>query len=258
MTSTYSAASRKRSIRNIYSFLWAILLVPLCLGQSTSTSATPAATTLPDAPEMASAARPEASTNATAIAYAPTQVYVFPDREERAHAYVYDLIGPRAFLAPAITAGLNQIHPLKVGYPADGFPGPGLHPAYGTVPEWGEGFGGYSKRYADSFGQGLINTTSRYALGEILREDVTYHRCACSGAGRRAVHALAQAFVAHTRSGRAVPSIPALVSPFAASEIAVTAWYPSRFNSSDTLRISIPQFVGVPVKNLVAEFRKGK
>jgi hypothetical protein len=69
---------------------------------------------------------------------------------------------------------------------------------------------------------------------------------------------LSQAFIAHTQSGRGVPSLPAIVSPFAASEVAVAAWYPSRFNSSDALRVSIPLFVGVPVKNLVAEFKKAK
>jgi len=196
--------------------------------------------------------------NTFTTASAPANVYMFPTRQERAHAYLYDLIGPRAFLAPAIVAGFDQAHSLKAGYPADGFAGPGLHPAHGTVPEWGEGFDGYAKRYADSFGQGLISTTSRYALGEILHEDVTYHRCACTGAGPRAFHALSQAFIAHTQSGRGVPSIPAIVSPFAASEVAVAAWYPSRFNSSDALRVSIPLFVGVPVKNLVAEFKKAK
>jgi len=207
---------------------------------------------------MAVAPRPDASIHATVSASAPAQVYVFPTGRQQAHAYLDDLIGPRAFLAPALIAGLDQAHPLKVAYPADGAPGPGLHPAHGTVPEWGEGFDGYAKRYADSFGQSLLNTTSRYALAELLHQDVTYHRCTCTGVVPRTAHALSQIFVAHTQSGRAVPSIPALVSPFAASEVAVAAWYPSRFNSSDALRISIPMFVGALPRTLLAEFKKGK
>ncbi len=252
MTTTCTAGSRKPTIRRLYSFALALLLAPAALGQSFSTSA------LPDAPQVSATPRPDTSTNTFTTASAPANVFVFPARQERAHAYLYDLIGPRAFLAPAIVAGFDQAHSLKAGYPADGFTGSGLHPAHGTVPEWGEGFDGYAKRYADSFGQGLISTTSRYALGEILREDVTYHRCACTGAGPRAFHALSQAFIAHTQTGRGVPSLPAIISPFAASEAAVAAWYPSRFNSSDALRVSIPLFVGVPVKNLVAEFKKAK
>jgi hypothetical protein len=193
-----------------------------------------------------------------ATASVPANIYAFPTRGERTRSYFYDLVGPGAFLAPAISSAVDQTHPLKVGYPADGFAAPGLHPAHGTVPEWGEGFDGYSKRYADRFGQGLINTTSRYALGALLHEDVTYHRCTCTGAAPRAMHALSQIFVAHTQSGRAVPSIPAIVSPFAASEVAVAAWYPSRFNSSDALRISIPMFVGAMPRNMLAEFKKAR
>ncbi len=252
MTTRCATGSRKPTIRQLYSFAFAILLAPAAIGQSFSTSA------LPDAPQVSASPRPDTPINTFTKASAPANIYVFPTRQERAHAYLYDLIGPRAFLAPAIVAGFDQAHSLKAGYPADGFPGPGLHPAHGTVPEWGEGFDGYAKRYADSFGQGLISTTGRYALGEVLHEDVTYHRCACTGAVPRAFHALSQAFIAHTQSGRGVLSIPAIVSPFAASEVAVAAWYPSRFNSSDALRASIPLFVGVPVKNLVAEFKKAK
>jgi len=189
---------------------------------------------------------------------ATAQVYVAPTRGQRAHAYLYDLAGPGAFVAPAINSAVDQTHSLNVAYPADGFTAPGKHPAHGTVPEWGEGLDGYSKRYADRFGQGLINTTSRYALGELLHEDVTYHRCACTGVVPRAAHALSQIFVAHTHSGRAVISIPAIVSPFAASEVAVAAWYPSRFNTSDALRISIPIFTGALPRALLAEFKKSE
>jgi len=235
----------------------ASLLAASCLAQDSSSSSTPTATSLPDAPDAVTPPT-EASGNPTASVSVAGQVYVSPRLGQRAHAYFYDLVGPGAFLSPAITAGLNQIHPLKAGYPADGFPGTGLHPAHGTVPEWGEGLEGYSKRYADSFGQGLINTTVRYGLGEILREDVTYHRCTCTGAFPRAAHALGQTLIAHTRSGRALPSIPAILSPMAASEIAVVGWYPSRFKTSDVLRVSVPLFSGILPRNLVAEFRKGR
>jgi len=246
------------SILRFFSFCLAILLVPACVGQGVSTSATPTASTLPDAPVVAYVPTTPASRNAAANASASAQVYVFAAREQRVHAYFYDLIGPAAFVAPAIAAGFDQEHPLKFPYPGDGYEAPGFHPAHGTVPEWSEGLEGYSKRYADRFGQGLLNTTSRYALGEILREDVTYHRCTCTGNLPRVVHALEQTLIAHTRSGRGVPSIPAIVSPFAASEIAVVAWYPSRFNSSDALRTSVSLYAGALPRSLLAEFKKSK
>ena len=55
----------------------------------------------------------------------------------------------------------------------------------------------------------------------------------------RTGYALLGAYLAQTRAGHTVPSLPALASPFVASEIAVTAWYPGRFNTSDALRTSL-------------------
>jgi hypothetical protein len=178
----------------------------------------------------------------------------FPSFQQREHAYFYDLIGPGAFISAAVKATVDQTHPLSVGYPSDGYSSVGKHPAHGVVPEWGEGADGYAKRYASAFGMGLIGTTTRYGLGELLREDVSYHRCECTGILPRTEHALIQSFVAHTRSGRAVPSLPALVSPFVAAEAGVAAWYPARYNVSDALRTSSGLYYVLPVKNLIDEF----
>ena len=178
----------------------------------------------------------------------------FPTLRQRERHLLLDLVGPTSFIAPGFQAGIDTVRPLGVGYPADGFAGPGKHPAHGDVPEWGEGAQGYAKRYADRFGQGLVSTTSRYALGEILREDVTYHRCACTGLLPRTAHALVGAYTAHTRSGRAIASLPAFAAPFVGSEIAVAAWYPTRYDASDALRISVLNYVAAPFRDLFAEF----
>ena len=187
-------------------------------------------------------------------AHTPRNPSSFPSFEQRERHLLLDLVGPTAFIAPAFQAGIDTVRPLKVGYPSNGFMAPGNHPAHGDVPEWGEGAQGYAKRYADRFGQGLVGTTSRYALGEILREDVTYHRCQCTGLLPRTAHAFLGAYTAHTRNGRAVPSLPAVASPFIASEVAVAAWYPGRYGMSDALRISVVNYVAAPFKNLFAEF----
>lgn len=171
-----------------------------------------------------------------------------------------DLVGPGAFFSAGFQAISDQAQPLKVGYPTEGFPGPGEHPAHGLVPEWGQGFEGYTKRYASRFGMGLVGTSTRYGMGELLHEDVTYHVCECDGFAPRALHAVTQSFVAHTSTGKGVPSLPALVSPFVAAEIATETWFPSRYNASDALRTSYSLYLGLPIKNLVKEFesRRGK
>jgi hypothetical protein len=187
-------------------------------------------------------------------AHLPGNSSSFPSFRQRERRFLLDLVGPTAFIAPAFQAAIDMARPLKVGFPSDGFMAPGNHPAHGDVPEWGEGAEGYAKRYADRFGQGLVGTTSRYALGELLREDVTYHRCQCTGLLPRTAHAFRGAYTAHTRNGRAVPSLPAVASPFIASEVAVAVWYPGRYDASDALRISVLNYVAAPFKNLFAEF----
>ena len=224
-----------------------------------------AALSLPDAPDSSSSLAvedlPEAPTPANAAgtlhsvggANSPLNS-AFPDPHQRFKGYLAAAFGPGAFIAAGISAAVDQTHSLKVGYPADGFPGTGNHPDHGTVPEWGEGFDGYAKRYASRYGMSLVSTTTRYGLGEALHEDVSYHRCECTGTLHRTEHALEQSFIAHTASGKAVPSIPALVSPFVGAEVGVAGWYPARYNVSDALRTSTNLYISAPIQNLVNEF----
>jgi hypothetical protein len=200
---------------------------------------------------------PQSAGTAQPLATKPTPTLPnYRPMKVREKLFIYDLIGPGAFLVAGVQGGVDQGRTLKVPYPPDGFDGPGNHPAHGAIPEWGEGADGYAKRYASRFGQHLAGTTIRYGLGELLEEDVTYHRCACTGVLPRVSHAFVYSLVAYTKSGRAVPSLPAIVSPFLASEIAVKAWYPDRYNTSDALRTSANVYYTLPLKNLFFEFRK--
>jgi hypothetical protein len=205
---------------------------------------------------------PSAQVSATAIssstlsAHTPAKVYSFPVASARAKAYVTALVGPEAFIGAAFPSIVDEAQSLKVGYPSDGYIAAGKHPAHGIVPEWGEGADGFAKRYASRFGMGLVTTTSRYGLGEALRQDVSYHRCECTGILPRTYHAITQSMIAHTRSGRSVPSLSALVSPFVGAEVATVAWYPSRYNVSDALRTSAPLYYNLAIGNLVDEFGK--
>ena len=224
----------------------------------TSTSADQESfTSLPDAPDaVIEHGKTNNEVQAAPASYGTQTIsgaYSFPSARQRERQFLLDLIGPTAFITPVFQSSIDTVRPLKVGFPSEGATGPRNHPAHGDVPEWGEGVQGYAKRYADGFGQGLVGTTSRYALGEILREDVTYHRCQCTGILPRTAHAFLGAYTAHTHTGRAVPSLPAVASPFIASEVAVAAWYPSRYNTSDALRVSVLNYVAAPFKNLFSE-----
>jgi hypothetical protein len=216
-----------------------------CPAQDRSASAP-----LPEAPIAQTTSAAEKSATAQTAATS----FVFATGRDRRKQYLTDLVGPGAFFSAGFQAAQDQAQSLKVGYPADGFSLVGLHPAHGAIPEWSEGLEGYSKRYASRFGMSLIGTTSRYGMGEILHQDVTYHPCQCQGWLPRTYHALSQSVVAHTRSGKAVPSLPALASPYIAAELATIAWYPTRYNASDALRTSTLLYYGLPIKNLTKEF----
>ena len=194
----------------------------------------------------------------TQLAVSTGMYAAFPAVSARRKEFVSALIGSTAFIDPAIQAAFDQVQSLKTGYPSDGYSGPGLHPAHGVVPEWGEGVSGYSKRYASRAGMGLIGTVSRYGLGELLHQDVSYHRCLCTGSFPRVYHALTQSLVAHTESGRAIPSLPALVSAYLAAEIATAAWYPARYGADDALRTSSALYLGIPIKNVLNEFKRSR
>jgi hypothetical protein len=196
---------------------------------------------------------PSESRNAGYSAGGP-DAYRFPSAQARAKDFFNGVFTVGTLIGPAITAGIDQARPLKEGYPPDGFIGRGEHPAHGSVPEWGEGFSGYSKRYASRLGMNLIGVTGRYAIGEVLHEDTTYYPCTCTGIFPRTYHAISQTLVARTPRGRSVPSIPTLVSGYGAAELGTVAWYPSRYNASDALRTSYPVYINFAIKNLVKEF----
>jgi hypothetical protein len=217
---------------------------PLTLTQPLATPELPSA---PQATEL----RPDKP----ASRYDDVAAIDYPSLDQRRQSYLYDLIGPRAFLGAGVSAIIDQAASLKVGYPADGYPGPGKHPGHGTVPEWGQGLPGYGRRYGSEFGMGFISVSSKYAIGEALHQDVTYHACDCPGRPvHRFLHLVFASYAAHSEHGRTLPSIPILVSPFIASEAAVHIWYPSRFNVSDALRLSLSPLYTIPIRNLIAEY----
>ena len=100
----------------------------------------------------------------------------------------------------------------------------------------------------------MVTQTTAYALGALSHEDVTYHRCECTGLIPRSTHAFVSTLTAKIRSGRTVFSVPALVSPYAGSFTAVNAWYPARYEPADALRIGNMSFVFKAAGNLVGEF----
>ena len=160
--------------------------------------------------------------------------YTFPDANQQLHNYLYNTFGPPGLISTAIGAGLEQSKP--------------------SPPEWDSGVEGYAERYGSRFAMSLVSETTKYSLGALMHEDVSFHRCDCTGLIPRSAHAVASTLTAKTRTGKTIFSLPALVSPYAGSFTVVNAWYPSRYEPADAFRIGSMSFVYKVAGNLVGEF----
>ena len=171
-----------------------------------------------------------ATTNAVPAAASHT----FPDAKQQFQNYLYNALGPPALISTAVGAALDQHKPAP--------------------PEWDSGAKGYGERYGWRFGMSLIGETTKYSLGAVMHEDVAFHRCECRGFFPRSFHAVTSTLTAKTASGRMVFSVPALVSPYVGSSVAMNAWYPARYGPSDAFRVGSISFAFKAVGNLVGEF----
>jgi hypothetical protein len=198
-----------------------MVLLPLATAQSRADSGdSSSATTLP---------LPEKTGMQLDLAYTrPTEKTVL-------HNYVFDAFGPYPMVSAALNAGIDQ--------------------ANENPPEWKQGTGGYSRRFGSNFGIGVVTTTTRYALGEALREDTSYYRCECKGMLPRLRHAVISTFTARRgEDGHRALSLSALAAPYAGTIAAVYGWYPDRFGAKDALRMGNYSLLEGAVGNIVLEF----
>ena len=126
---------------------------------------------------------------------------------------------------------------------------------HGTYPEWGDGFGGFAKRWGTRVGQNAIQN-STVALGDgLLGWEPRYDRCRCTGFWPRTRHAFVRNFVTYDRTEK---SLRPQLMPFAgASAAAVTAttWVPGnvewQVKAYQSAITQVPLGMGI---NWLAEF----
>lgn len=161
--------------------------------------------------------------------------YERPTQKTKFHNYFFDAFGPYPIVGAALAAGINQ--------------------ANNAPPEWGQGAEAYGKRFGSDFAIAATATTTRYMLAEALREDTLYYRCDCKGAFPRLSHAVISTFSARRGDdGHRVFSLPALVAPYIGTMTAVYAWYPSRYDGRDALRMGNYSLLGYVGGNIALEF----
>jgi hypothetical protein len=97
---------------------------------------------------------------------------------------------------------------------------------HGRNPEWGDGFGGFAKRFADRQGQFIVQNSLSSLGNGILGWEPRYDRCRCDGFRSRTRHAVVRNFVTYDSTEKQLrPQIMPYIGAFGGSALA-TSWSP--------------------------------
>jgi hypothetical protein len=164
--------------------------------------------------------------------------YKRPTEKAMLRDYLLEAYGPVPILGAAIIAAGNQYQ--------------------NTPPEWGQGSKAYFQRFGSNLGTEVVTTTTHYALAEAFREDTAYYRCTCDGFFQRFGHAMISTVTArHGEDGHRRFSISGIAASYTGNFTAVYGWYPSRYGSTDALRMGSYDVLATAGENLFLEFIYG-
>lgn len=162
-----------------------------------------------------------------------------PGGDEVFRGMLTDSVGPYSIFMAAATAGIHQ--------------------ATDNPPDWRQGFLPLSERFGSNMGITAIGNSVRYGTGWAMNADFRFRKCECRGLAPRIGHAVKATALARRRGdGAAVPSLPNLLAPYAATTSAVYAWYPSRYGIKDAFRMGNYNLLGTLTSNIVWEFMPEK
>lgn len=137
-------------------------------------------------------------------------------------------VGP-TITAPPFTLEEKFDYRIVQSFGLRGFTGAALGSAFGQIDdspkEWGHGVGGYTERYASSYGTGLSRHAMAFALEGALHEDPRYFPSEDKGFGARLKNVLLQTVVARTDSGHERLAYARVLSAFGTGQL-VNAWQP--------------------------------
>jgi hypothetical protein len=153
---------------------------------------------------------------------------------EKIHYYLKSTYGPSSLAFSMANAGINQ--------------------ARDTVPEWGQGMQGYSKRFASSFGQKAIERTIDLGLKTTFHEDLRYFRLGQNGIWQRSFYAFGQVYIAHKDSRGTRPNYTWFASAFGASYIS-RHWHPDSYHNWGERLSDFAASIGLKIaQNFLDEF----
>ncbi|HEX7960614.1 MAG TPA: hypothetical protein VF493_11890 [Terriglobales bacterium] len=93
-------------------------------------------------------------------------------------------------------------------------------------PEWGSGFGGFAKRFADRQGQFIVQNSVSSLGNGVLSWEPRYDRCRCDGFWPRTRHAAVRNFITYDSTEKGLrPQIMPYFGAFVGSALAAS-WSP--------------------------------
>jgi len=194
------------------------LTAAIASAQSPSPESSPAAAQLqPDAPAV--------------VISVP---YKRPEKNVRVHNYFKNMFGYSA-LGKAIAAA-------------------GISTATNTPEDWGPGWKGLDKRFANNMARNVIKNTAQFGLEEAFKLDSRYIRTEGKSVKYRIGYAAISPLVAKNEHGRMVPGLPRIAGTFGATFIASQTWYPERNGWRDGLRGGAISLGTTALFNMAKEF----
>jgi len=154
--------------------------------------------------------------------------------KQRFHDYAMSVIGPVPIFSAAAGAGVSQ--------------------GIDSPVEWGEGAGGYGRRFGNNLAYNAVRNTLTLGASVALHEDNRYFASQQRTFGRRLLHALASPAIAHKDGGKATVSVSSLFGIAGASTLSRT-WVPGSWQGADNVGRSIGfTYAGMAGLNVAREF----
>jgi len=150
------------------------------------------------------------------------------------HHFISDSVGPYPIFLAVATAGIHQ--------------------ATNNPPDWHQGFPALSERFGSNMGITATGNAVRYGLAYATDLNLNFEKCRCTGVVQRIGHAFRSAAIARRRDGSSMLSFPNLIAPYAATTVAVYAWYPARYDIRDALRMGNYNLLNTVAANIAFEF----
>jgi hypothetical protein len=153
---------------------------------------------------------------------------------EKFHYYLKSAYGPKPFALSLADSSINQ--------------------ARNAVPEWGQGWNAFGKRFASSFGKKTVKRTVLFGLKTAFHEDMRFFNSEQSGVLHRSLYAVEQVWIAHKDSGGTRHNYTGIASAFGSAYIS-RQWLPDSYHKwSDYLSSFVMSLGFDAAKNIFYEF----